>query len=74
MLWAHKITCKIETSILYPWEIGHYFIYQGQKYRIEKIISEVKYCDVNGVASEISGNTPIEHQKIASLVVGAIVK
>jgi hypothetical protein len=74
MLLANTVTCEIETSIFYPWEIGHYFRHQGKKYRIEKILKEVKYCCTNGVVSDISIDTPIENQRIASVVVGVLAK
>jgi hypothetical protein len=67
-----KVTVEISTSVLYPWEVGNYFKYNGQKYRIEKIICEVKQARVNGIISEISANTPIDHQIITSLVVGTL--
>jgi hypothetical protein len=69
-----KVTVEITTSILYPWEIGNYFKYNGRKYRIQKIISEAKYACVNGLNSEISDDTPIQNQIIVSLVVGALVR
>jgi hypothetical protein len=68
-----KVTVEIGTSILYPWEIGDYFKYHGKKYKIEKILSDAKYACVNGITSEISDDTPIEHQIIVSLVIGTLV-
>lgn len=68
-----KVTVEISTSVLYPWEVGNYFKYNGRKYRIEKIISEAKYACVNGITSEIADDTPIQHQIIVSLVVGTLV-
>lgn len=70
----HKITCRINTSIFYPWEIGHYFKHQGQRYRIEKIIENNKYAYIDDIASEITADTPIENQMISSLIVGVLVK
>ena len=74
MILNHKVTIEIDTSALYPWEIGNYFKHNGLKYRIEKIISEVRYCKVNGVTSELSSNTPIENQMITSRVVGTLIR
>jgi hypothetical protein len=65
-----KVTVEISTSVFYPWEVGDYFKYQGQKYRIEKIICEKIQASINGVISEISVDTPIYNQIITSLVVG----
>ncbi|AFY96380.1 hypothetical protein Cha6605_5498 [Chamaesiphon minutus PCC 6605] len=69
-----KVTVEISTSVLYPWKIDDYFKYHDRKYRIEKIIREAKYACVDGIISEISDDTPIQHQIIMSLVIGALVR
>jgi hypothetical protein len=74
MVSAHKVTVEISTSVLYPWEVGDYFKHKGRKYRIERIISEVKYSKINGVISEITENTSIEDRVITSLVVGTSIE
>ncbi|WP_309738305.1 MULTISPECIES: hypothetical protein [unclassified Chamaesiphon] len=71
---ALKVTVEISTSVLYPWEIGDYFKYNGQKYRIEKIIRETKQARIDGTIGEISADTPIDDQIITSLVVGTLVR
>lgn len=70
MVSTHKVTVEISTSVLYPWEVGDYFKHNGRRYRIERIISEIKHCQVNGIFSEIAENTPIDERVITSRVVG----
>ena len=74
MVSTHKVTVEISTSVLYPWEVGDYFKHNGRKYRIERIISETKYCKVNGIISEIAENTPIVDRVITSRVVGTSIE
>ena len=70
----YTITCRINTSIFYPWGVGDSFKHKGQKFRIEKIIKNTKYAYIDGIVSQITEDTPIENQMIASLVVGVLVK
>jgi hypothetical protein len=71
---TQKVTTEISASVLYPWEIGNYFKHNGQKYRIEKILKEVKLARIDGIVSEVEIDTPIENQIITSLVVGTLIR
>lgn len=69
-----KITTEISASALYPWEVGNYFKHNGNKYRIEKVLKEVKLACIGETVSEIAIDTPIEHQIVTSLVVGTLIR
>lgn len=70
----HKITCRINTSVFYPWEVGNYFKHKGQRFRIEKIIESKKYAYADGIVDDITEDTPIQNQMITSLVIGVFIE
>ncbi|PSB55113.1 hypothetical protein C7B77_16050 [Chamaesiphon polymorphus CCALA 037] len=74
MIRSQKIIIEISSSVLYPWEVGNCFKYNGCKYRIEKILKEVKTSQIDAVISEVSIDTPIENQIVTSLVVGTLIR